>query len=214
MRKPIQPMVRGATILILLLALVVPAPAGARGPARVAGAQFEVTVRFYEYEPRKLQISPGDRVTWNNLEGRHSATSNTPVNAWDSGILSGVTSWSHRINAAGTYLYHCTLHFDMTAFVSVVPTVSPKSGQVGTVFTIGVSAEDAPPPIVYDVQMKAPGLNWQSWRTGVTTRSVEFDSTDQAPGVYTFRARMRRLSNNVTPLWSFPVSLRVDPLAG
>jgi plastocyanin len=201
-------------MLTLLLALLFPAPAGARGPSRVAGEQFDVTVTFYEYEPRKLQISPGDTVTWNNMEGRHSATSNTPVNAWDSGILSGIASWSHRINAAGTYLYHCTLHFDMTAFVSVVPTVSPKSGQVGTVFTITVSAEDAPPSLVYDVQMKPPGQDWQPWRTGVTTKSVEFDSTDQPPGVYDFRARMRKLNDNVTPLWSFPVSLRVDPLGG
>jgi plastocyanin len=216
MRKPIQQVVRAAGVLALLIPVLASGAAGARAPTpqRAGGSQFDVIVRFYDYGPDKLMISPGDAVTWVNEIGRHSATSNTPVNLWDSGILAAGVSWSHRFKTAGTYLYHCTLHFDMTAYVSVVPTVTPKSGQVGTIFTITLSSEDAPPSLVYDVQMKAPGSNWRPWMTGVTTMSVEFDSTDRATGVYEFRARMRRLSDNVTPLWSFPIPLRVEPLGG
>jgi plastocyanin len=153
-------------------------------PADTHARQVDVSVENFLYAPEEVRIRPGDPVTWHNQQGTHSAT--------------------------GRYLYHCTLHFDMTGLVSVTPTASPESGQVGTVFTITVASTDASARLVYDVQKKEPGGGFEGWIT-VTTPSVEFDSTGQLPGRYKFRARLRKVPENVSSLWSLPVSIRVDP---
>jgi plastocyanin len=193
---------RSVAIPIMLVLMVL--------PAETRVEQVEVIVESFQYVPNKVSILRGDTVTWINQQGTHSATSNAPLSLWDSGLMSR-ESYSFQFEASGRYLYHCTLHFDMTGLVSVVPTASPESGQVGTVFTITVASADASSRFVYDVQRKVPGGGFQDWIAGATTASVEFDSTGQSPGRYQFRARLRKTPDNVSSLWSPPVSIRVDP---
>src|SRR5207237_794870 len=74
---------------------------------------------------------------------------------------------------------------------------------------------------VYDVQKKAPGGQWVDWMTGVKTTTVVFDSTGQPPGIYQFRSRLHRMSDNtfsdyspgtnVTVTWSLPSGSRRPP---
>jgi plastocyanin len=197
--------VRRAIPLAMLLVLVSSTQAGA--------AVFEVAVEDFRYEPRILRIRPGDTVNWtNNGVQPHTATSNAPLTLWDTGTLDMGQSASYVFTSAGNYLYHCTIHFDMTALVSVVPTASPRQGPVGTVFTIRVSSEDSPRAYVFDVQRKDPGQEFQDWVTGTTSATVTFDSTGSLPGTYQFRARIRRVMDNVTSLWSNPTSIRVTEL--
>jgi plastocyanin len=196
--------------IVLLLSFLVRVDPQAPQIAHPQAPQMNVIMKNYLYVPNHVSILPGDTVTWLHQKGRHSATSNTPLRLWDSGIIfSG--RYSFQFESSGGFLYHCTLHFNMTGLVSVIPTASPPGGPVGTVFTITVASADASPRSVYDVQMKEPEGGFEDWFTGVTTASVEFDSTGQSPGRYQFRARLRKVSNNVSSLWSRPVSIQVDP---
>jgi plastocyanin len=201
-RRRTQMWRRLAIPITLLLTLPVPANAHAQ--------QVDVIIEKFRYVPKAVSILPGDTVTWLNQQGKHSATSNAPLALWDSGIMLR-EDYSFQFEASGAYLYHCTLHFDMTGLVSVVPTASPESGQVGTVFTITVASTDASSRFVYDVQKKEPDGGFETWITGVTAASVEFDSTGQSPGRYQFRARLRKIPANVSSLWSPAVSIQVDP---
>jgi plastocyanin len=209
-------LIRRALVLAVALTFLVPADAPAAGPspkgARTRPAtQIDVDMGDYFYQPRWERIRPGDAVSWTNVGIRnHSATSNTPVNLWDSGTIPpGQGPYTFRFIAGGTYLYHCTFHFSMTSAVSVVPTVTPPSGPVGTVFTVRVATEDTLGSVVFDVQRKDPGGQFQDWMIGVTTGTVLFDSTGQAPGAYSFRSRLRRVLDNVSSLYSLAETIQV-----
>jgi plastocyanin len=209
-------LIRKALTLAVAITFLVPADAPAAGPsptrtgARPA-SQVDVDMGDYFYQPRSVRVRPGETVRWTNVGIRnHTATSNTPVNLWDSGTIPpGQGPYSFVFIAAGTYLYHCTFHFAMTSAVSVVPTVMPPSGPVGTVFTVTVATEDTLGSVVYDIQRRDPGGQFQDWMIGVTTRSVLFDSTGQAPGTYSFRSRLRRVLDNVSSLYSLAESIQV-----
>jgi len=217
MRGSLARVIRRVAPVALVIALLAPADIRAdRGPAPAArgrAGMADVIIQNYVYNPEEVTIGPGAKVRWTNIEGRHSATSNTPVNLWDSELMHN-DNFTFEFKYSGTYLYHCTLHFDMTGYVAVVPRATPEQGPVGTLFTITVATEDAPAQLVFDVQMRPSGEPWQNWMMGVTTMSVEFDSTGAAPGAYQFRARLRRVNDNVTPLWSLPASIVVEPAGG
>jgi plastocyanin len=194
--------VRRTLPLAMLLVLIAPTEASA--------TVFEVAVEDFFYVPQIIRIRPGDTLNWtNNGVQPHTATSNGPLTLWDTGTLDAGMSASYVFTSSGTYLYHCTIHFDMTALVTVVPLASPRQGPVGTVFTITVSSEESPRAYVFDIQRKDPGEQFQDWITGITAQSVQFDSAGQPPGSYQFRARLRRVQDNVTSLWSNPVTARV-----
>jgi plastocyanin len=193
--------------LPLAMLLVLIAPTGARADV------FDIAMEDFFYNPQIIRIRPGDTLNWiNNGVQLHSATSNGPLTLWDTGTLETGMSSSYVFTSSGTYLYHCTIHFDMTGLVAVIPTASPRQGPVGTVFTVTVSSAVPPRSYLFDIQRKDPGGGFQDWITGVTDASVQFDSTGQPAGTYQFRARLRRIRDNVTSLWSSPVSVRVSAL--
>lgn len=202
--RAVQRMIGKAVALTLLMTMLVQPGAEA--------SQVDVDVLDFSFSPQVVKLRPGDAITWTNLGVQpHSATSNTPLNVWDSGILPSGISYTYVLPAAGSFLYHCTVHFDMTGLVAVVPTASPRQGQAGTLFTITVAIEDSPGAYLFDIQRKDPGGRFQPWITGATTMSVTWDSTGQAPGRYQFRARLRQVRNNVTSLWSNSTGVDVSP---
>jgi len=96
-----------------LVALVLFAPtAGAQGKTTT------VSIKDFAFNPSNTTVSPGTSVTWvNNDQTAHTATAND--GAFDSGTLQPGQSFSFAFDKAGTYAYHCNIHPDMTATVTV-----------------------------------------------------------------------------------------------
>jgi plastocyanin len=188
-------LLRRASPLALLLALFMQATALA--------ATVEVAISDFQFTPAIANLRMGDTVHWTN-EGPspHTATSNAPLSLWDSDILFDGDDFSFQFTAAGTYLYFCELHPAMMGRVRPKPTAMPRSGEVGTVFTVRVATIPAPSGFVYDVQKRNPGGNFQNWMMGVTTSTVTFDSAGQPTGTYQFRSRLRRVSDNAASGYS------------
>src|SRR5439155_20998006 len=114
---------------------------------------------------------------------------------------------------AGTYPYHCTYHvgLGMRGAIALRDGATPRSGSVGTVFTITVATMNGV-DWVYDVQKKTPTGSFEDWKMGVSSAAVTFDSSHQAAGSYQFRSRVHLLSGGQS-LYSPQVSVQVTPLA-
>lgn len=87
------------------------------GPhASAAAASHTITLKNIAFNPRKLTIHRGDKVTWvwrdkvvpHNVTFKafHSRTQQTG-------------SYSVRFTKKGTYTYHCTIHLGMTGTIVV-----------------------------------------------------------------------------------------------
>jgi plastocyanin len=197
-------MIRRAVWMSLAIIMIVPAEAGA--------AVIDVEIGDFYYRPLVVSVRPGDTVRWTNIGLQvHSATGNAPLDLWDTEPFPNGSSFSFAFRGAGRYLYHCSLHFDMTAVVSVRPLASPPGGPVGTVFSIAIASQSRMASYVMDVQRMDPGGNFADWMIGITGATVQFDSAGMPPGSYFFRARLRRLDDNVSSLYSAPVRIQVTP---
>ena len=96
-----------------LVALVLFAPtAGAQGKT------MTVSIKNFAFNPPNTTVSAGTTVTWvNNDQAPHTATAND--GAFDSGTLQPGQSYSFTFDKPGTYAYHCNIHPDMSATVTV-----------------------------------------------------------------------------------------------
>jgi FtsP/CotA-like multicopper oxidase with cupredoxin domain len=78
------------------------------------------------YDPPDLKIKQGTEVTWINNDNSmpHTVTSGIPESGpsgdFDSGILVGSGSFTHKFEKEGEYPYYCTIHPWMTAQVTVM----------------------------------------------------------------------------------------------
>lgn len=112
-----MPRHRSSTAVLALAALVaaaaalVPAGAGARGSAH------SVVLRDIAFNPSRLTIPRGDRVTWKwrDRDVRHTVTSRSFRGA---GARS-TGSYTVTFRTEGTYRYHCALHPGMTGRIVV-----------------------------------------------------------------------------------------------
>jgi plastocyanin len=182
-----------AVPIVLLVGLVFPADALAASP-RVIMLNFVFTP-----DPAKPHL--GDQVTWwNEPHNRqfHTTTDTDPLLLWDSGELNSGEKFTYTFTAAGSYSYECTLHiqFGMMGSIGVRNLVSPPSGPVGTVFTVTAATIEAPTGMGYDIQKREPGGRFQTWVSGASSPTAQFDSAGQPTGSYGFRSRLRRLSDN------------------
>ena len=95
----------------------------AQKPARskeVMSASTEVVIDNFTFDPPKLTINAGTKVTWiNHDDVPHTATSSTRPRAFDSGTLDTDEKFSHVFTAPGTYNYFCAVHPKMTAQIIV-----------------------------------------------------------------------------------------------
>jgi plastocyanin len=81
----------------------------------VAGASVRTTTA---YSPNPISISTGGSVTWmNNDSTVHTSTSDS--GAWDSGTIAPGGSFTRTFSTAGTFNYHCSIHPNMVATVTV-----------------------------------------------------------------------------------------------
>ena len=99
----------------------VPASPEAATPAATpaAGADAEVTIVNFDFEPAEIEVAAGTTVTWMNEDQvSHTATSDEGV--FDTGTLSQGESGSYTFDTAGRYGYFCEIHPSMTGTVIVI----------------------------------------------------------------------------------------------
>jgi plastocyanin len=68
----------------------------------------QISVTNSKFEPKKLTVTEGTTVTWNNSEGVHTVKSDTDV--FISKTLNPGEKFTYQFTKAGTYPYHCTFH--------------------------------------------------------------------------------------------------------
>jgi plastocyanin len=92
-------------------------------PARsveAKGASTEVKIDNFTFDPAKLTIKAGTKVTWTNHDDvPHTATSSVKPRAFDSGTLDTDEKFSYVFTTPGTYDYFCAVHPKMTAQIIV-----------------------------------------------------------------------------------------------
>jgi plastocyanin len=115
--------VLGAALALTALIMVVGAPAPwPQGEAAVT--TVGVGAGGDAFGPNAVTIAQGDTITWNWVGGKHSVTSTTPSESFDSGSLTAGT-FAHTFNQAGTFKYLCIWHPGMTG--TVVVTAAPAA---------------------------------------------------------------------------------------
>jgi len=102
----------------------------AMGPAPAVTTQEDQVVQISDkaFQPDKLVIKVGDRVTWKNGDfsdhtvtdiGRPSEPGTQSKSEFDSGVLKPGQAWSHEFTQEGNFQYHCTIHPKMIGVVIV-----------------------------------------------------------------------------------------------
>ena len=78
-----------------------------------------VVISNFTYSPSSLTISAGDTVTWRNDDSvGHTVTSDSGSEL-NSSLLGQGQTYTHIFGATGNFPYHCTVHPNMTASVTV-----------------------------------------------------------------------------------------------
>ena len=100
------------------VAFALAAVLGMAGAPAALAANRTVAIAGFEYSPSPVNAEVGDTVTWNN-EGfiTHTVTANN--GAFDSGVITGKTSFSFKFTAPGNFEYSCTIHRQMRGEVVV-----------------------------------------------------------------------------------------------
>jgi copper binding plastocyanin/azurin family protein len=90
-----------------------------------------VSVVDFEFQPRTVQVDPGDTVTWTFQDEGHTTTADRgQAEAWDSGpaVSPAGAPFSHTFRTPGRYGYVCIPHASfMTGVVQVGQDEFPKS---------------------------------------------------------------------------------------
>lgn len=93
---------------------------GAGGPAASGGAANAVSIVDFAFNPATISVKAGSSVTWTNT-GSTAHTVTADDNSFDSGNVNGGATYSQTFATAGTFAYHCKIHPQMKATVTVTP---------------------------------------------------------------------------------------------
>jgi plastocyanin len=92
------------------------ASGNASGNAAAAGAS--VQIMNFAFNPASVTVKVGDTVTWTNGDSiAHTVTADD--GSFDSGNIDPGKSFTFTFTKAGTFSYHCNIHPNMTAQVTV-----------------------------------------------------------------------------------------------
>ena len=79
-----------------------------------------VTIQFFQFKPRTLDVKPGDEVEFVNRDvTEHTATAGN--NAFDSKAIKPGGSWKWKAGEPGQYAYNCAFHNGMKGVINVKP---------------------------------------------------------------------------------------------
>ncbi len=78
-----------------------------------------VSIAGFAFAPASVTIAVGSTITWKNNDNvTHTATVDTG-SEFDSGNLASGASFSHTFNTKGVFTYHCAIHTNMKATITV-----------------------------------------------------------------------------------------------
>jgi plastocyanin len=81
----------------------------AAGAAHAAGKSHTVRIEGMKFVPERLEVAPGDTVTWVNKDFvPHTVTA--PKRKIESGDLQQNKSWKYKVGRKGEIDYICRLH--------------------------------------------------------------------------------------------------------
>jgi Tol biopolymer transport system component len=164
------------------------------------------------FTPPTARPKLGGSVMWDFFgPTQHTATDESGMGLFNSGLKSADTYYVFVFGTAGSYPYLCTVHpLEMSGDVKVPMLATPRQGGLATQFTISW-ANFIPGGYRADVQIRRPGsADFVDWITNTTARDSTF-TADAGPGDYLFRARLERVSNLETSDYSSPVTITVNP---
>ncbi len=106
-----------------------------------AQTKHVVMVSNIVFTPKDINVTVGDTVEWQWVEGVHTTTSDstTGPNSWDSPISSSVPVFSVVITSSGVHSYHCTPHQNLGMIGSItasMPTEIRETEQLPFQFTL------------------------------------------------------------------------------
>jgi len=118
----------GAPLLLIAPALRTRAAV----PVTRPHATIQVAIQNFAFSPQTLTVAPGTTVVWTNKDtAPHTVTSDR--GAWtDSGTLSTGKTFSLTMTKPGTYAYHCAVHPNMVATLTVSQSATPATGGAGS----------------------------------------------------------------------------------
>jgi hypothetical protein len=155
--------------------------------------------------PATITISYGSALAWTvppGDTGAYRLEDDTGLGLFDSGPLVRTDTFTQRFVAAGTYVVaETTTGTAQTVRARPATVTRPRLGP-GTVKVIW-SADDLPPGLVADVQIRRRGGAW-TWFLGGTDASSAFTTEDPAGGRVAFRARLRDPGSGSASGWSPP----------
>jgi len=106
------------------------------------GAIANVSIQDNFFSPSSITINANDQVkwTWNGAASHSSSSDAGDTTMWDSGILGPGSTFSKTFPAAGSFPYHCNVHFGQSGSVTVqaanvLPTVTITNPANGAVFS-------------------------------------------------------------------------------
>jgi len=89
------------------------------GPRSEPGAH--VTIKFFQYQPGRIQVMAGTTVTWINDDGIfHTVTAEKKASGFDAPLDSKGKSFSFTFSQPGIYTYYCERHEHMRGEIEVV----------------------------------------------------------------------------------------------
>lgn len=89
---------------------------GVRGAVAQDGAA--VSIVDFAFEPASVEVPAGSTVTWTNT-GAAPHTVTADDGSFDSGQLAPGATFSQTFDSRGDFIYHCTIHPQMTGTISV-----------------------------------------------------------------------------------------------
>ncbi|MEP6955638.1 MAG: plastocyanin/azurin family copper-binding protein [Chthoniobacterales bacterium] len=163
----------------------------------------DVSVLNFAFTPATVTVAQGQTVRWTFEDNTdHTVTDSTALGLFDSGNQSSGNVFQFVFKSAGVYPYHCEIHSGMQGKVQVPIQVAPGTGTTTTGFTITWSPAPADAGFLFDVQIKRPGArSFVNWKMGRTKRMTAF-TPGAGTGNYSFRARLRKVSNGAHSLYS------------
>jgi plastocyanin len=174
-------------------------------PAFAATTQ-SVSIADNSFSPATKTVARGDKVKWTNggFSG-HTTTGDSPLNYWGSTTLSHNATYTTplALTAAGTYPYHCNIHFGMKGKVQVPLTLAKTARKI--TLTLASAAADSSHKFV--VQQK----QGTTYKTIATVSTTTFVFNAPSAGTYTFRAALQKNGTTASAtFFSLPSSIAVS----
>jgi plastocyanin len=174
-----------------------------------------VQVSDFQFTPNNLNVTVGDTIKWQWVNGIHTTTSltvPTGAAAWDSPITITNQTFFYRITTAGNYHYKCTPHFPgMEGDISASPIgIVPIGGPVPKLFSLGQNYPNPFNPVT-NIMVEVPKSSFVkltvynllgsevelliNQHLNAGSYSVDWDASRYSSGVYIYKMETAEFSD-------------------